>query len=673
MSDITIPGITSKYNTDKIIEGLMKLERIPLTKMEDRQSTYSEQKDVWLEISKKLSTLRDSAKALYGFQNPFQEHTVTSSDEAVLTASATRDAEKKTQQVDVKQIASSDRFLSGSMKRDYTVPPGKYGFSIGNEVVEIAFKGGKLESFAEQINKKGKDLISASVINDTADTSVLLIESLKSGEKNTLELKDDALSFGLEAGLLKKGDSAEYTFPLTLDSVRPWTKPLGDDLYSLSEGTLELLPGGEVSLPSAASFADNSNLVLEITVKIKDLKVDNGPPSSPPAGPDLSSVGHVEYEGIVIKNLPSSIELPPWVPPAAPKARRDMSVIFLQGSSSPLPAPDLSNSPTQTLRLRLSDYVKQLTSLNLRNNNTDMEFIFSNIRIFDPDSRGDYTPAHPVDTAKNSIISLGGIIVKRDTNKIDDLLPGITLNLHGKSEKPVTIKVGPDKDVIKSNVIKFVGYYNQLLSKLQILTSRNASVIEEIDYLTDDEKNKAKDQLGLFQGDITLMNLKARLQQIMMAPYETRDGRDLTLLSQMGISTNTSASGSMGVDSTKLRGYLEIDENKLDSAISDHSEAMKDFFGSDSDGDLINDTGLAFLIDNHVNGYVKTGGLIPIKIQTLDQQLKNINNDIDNYNVRLAEKEQTLREKYGKMEGALSDLQKTSSQIDNFNTQNSGN
>ncbi len=36
MSDITIPGVTSKINSDKIIEGLLKVERIPLERLEKR-------------------------------------------------------------------------------------------------------------------------------------------------------------------------------------------------------------------------------------------------------------------------------------------------------------------------------------------------------------------------------------------------------------------------------------------------------------------------------------------------------------------------------------------------------------------------------------------------------------------------------------------------------------
>ena len=47
MSDISIPGVNSKYGTDKLIEGLMDAERIPLRRLEDQKETYGEQKEVW--------------------------------------------------------------------------------------------------------------------------------------------------------------------------------------------------------------------------------------------------------------------------------------------------------------------------------------------------------------------------------------------------------------------------------------------------------------------------------------------------------------------------------------------------------------------------------------------------------------------------------------------------
>lgn len=44
MSDLIIPGVTSKYNTDKMIEKLMEVERIPLNRLEDTKKTFNEKR-----------------------------------------------------------------------------------------------------------------------------------------------------------------------------------------------------------------------------------------------------------------------------------------------------------------------------------------------------------------------------------------------------------------------------------------------------------------------------------------------------------------------------------------------------------------------------------------------------------------------------------------------------
>jgi flagellar hook-associated protein 2 len=169
------------------------------------------------------------------------------------------------------------------------------------------------------------------------------------------------------------------------------------------------------------------------------------------------------------------------------------------------------------------------------------------------------------------------------------------------------------------------------------------------------------------------MQLKTRLQRVMMNPYVTSGGNELTLLAQLGISTDARSPGTGGLDSAKLRGYLEIDENKLDETISSMLPAVRDLFGRDQDGDLVVDSGIAFLSDTQATAFVQSGGLIPMKLQTLDSQIARTNRDIENYSVRLERKEQQLKEKYSMMEGALENMEKTSQSIDNFSRSSQSN
>jgi flagellar hook-associated protein 2 len=115
MSDISIPGVSnSRFNTQKMIDDLMKLERIPLNRLEGRVETFKKQKVVWQQVNRSIGRLESAAKTLYGFQNPFQNRTGSSSDDSILTASATREAVESTTDIEIIQTAQADRFLSRS-------------------------------------------------------------------------------------------------------------------------------------------------------------------------------------------------------------------------------------------------------------------------------------------------------------------------------------------------------------------------------------------------------------------------------------------------------------------------------------------------------------------------------------------------------------------------------
>ena len=81
MSDIYVPGIRSRFNTDKLIEDLMAVERIPRDRSEKQIETYQAEKGFWQELGRRISSLRDSSRFLFSFQNPFAERSAVSSDE----------------------------------------------------------------------------------------------------------------------------------------------------------------------------------------------------------------------------------------------------------------------------------------------------------------------------------------------------------------------------------------------------------------------------------------------------------------------------------------------------------------------------------------------------------------------------------------------------------------
>ncbi len=671
MSDISIPGVNSSYNTGKLIEKMMEVERIPLERMEDTVSTYQEQKRVWQDINRNITQFREQARSLYGFQNPFRERIATSSNESVLTATATREAFEDEKTVVVKQKATSDRFLSSSLEKGHQISSGTYGFSVGEETVRFSFRGGTLEEFAKAVTENGEGIVKAGVVNDTSNTRVLLVESMKTGKENQLTFLDESRNLGIATGILKQSDDKSYRFELTGNTVRPWEKPLSEEMFSVTDTGITVPPGGEFSLPLSRRLAVSDNLMMRVEVEVRSLEKEQPEVPSPPPGPKVPDGGEITYSDITIENLPSQVDLPEWQPPPPPKRVDDMTVLYLQDSGTPVPVKDLPASGTVTVEIPLSQYVDSLSSLMVRNRNTHRVIEFKNIQVFDPDQRGDYNPARPIEQARDAVITVDGVEIRRASNAIDDALPGVTLSIQGASEQPVDLVVEPDRETVKESIIRFVGYYNRMLTELNILTRSEQDVVDSIDYFSDEEREQAMERLGLFQGDITLNQMKNRLQRIMMDPYETGAGSDINLMAEIGISTNAArVSAGQGLNNTRLRGYLEIDENKLDESLETNFEQVRRLFGYDSDGDLVVDTGVAFTAENYTKPYAQSGGIIASRIQGIDMRISRTDREIDNYTDYLSRKEQELRREYGQMEGALENMQQSSEALRNLSRNN---
>ena len=667
MSDINIPGVSSRFNTDKMIERLMEVERIPLTRLEDQLAVYKNKKNYCQDINRSITRVRDTARNLYSFQNPFLNRKAFSSDPGALSATADRTAVEEKKELRIIQVAAADRFLSGSLPRDFRVLEGDYKFTIGEKEVGFNYKGGTLTDFADTVNRRGRDLISARVIRNTQNTQVILFESLQQGSDNRLQFENAALELALKTETLKKNIQEERSIKTDSQAVQAWTRPVSAQTVSFDNNEITLKPSGEVLIPVNPPLR-NKNLVLEITVQIKNLPEDSSAEVIP-EGPAALARETIQFEGIILENEPSKVDLPIITPPPKPIRVDNLSVLYASDGRREAALPALKDTEDrQTIEVPLSTIGDSLNSVMAKNSNTHREISIQSIRIYDPTAIGDFSPLNPLSVAQDSLIEMDGIEVVRKGNVIDDLIPGVTLNLLNPSDKKITLSVEPDREGIKESIINFIGHYNRLLAEINILTSRDANVIEEIGYFTDTEREKAGERLGAFQGESTLTQMRSRLQTIMMNPYTTSLERELSLLAQIGISTNATR-GAAGYDASRLRGYLEMNEETFDAALLTKLNAVRELFGNDTDGDLVIDSGVAFALDTYARAFVDTGGIISYRIRSIDNQISSTNRDISSMQDRLVQKERDIQLQYGIMEGDVNTMERSSQNLDNLPNQ----
>lgn len=673
MSDLSIPGVgTSKYGSDKIVEALMKVERVPRERAAAELKGYEDQKSVWLDMSRRLSSFRDDARNLYSFKNPFSSRLAKSSNEEVLTATATREALEATSSVLVKRPAAADRFISANLAKDYKVPAGTYKFTVGDKSIELNYGGGGLQDFADSLSRKGRDLLKASVVSVTTDTKALIIESRKTGAKNRLGFSGDAEKLALAAGIVERATSKEQV----LDPARPSAWQKGLDPAAVKGAELDIAAGAEAKLPLGAK-AQAQGLVLELKYRLVPIPEGQAAPSAPP-GPSLGPANQASYGDVTVQGAPSDTALPAWSAPQPPPRVEDRVMAFAlapDGSSKALPALQ-DGEGIQTQTIELSPYGGpgggEIAALGLRSRDTTRRLELLGARVYDPKESGGLRPKHAIATAQDALVSVDGVDTIRDSNDISDVIPGVTLSVKSASDKPVSLKVEPDRKAVKDALIAFVGTYNRIMAQINILTRNDEALVDEISYFSDDEKKSAKEHLGILGNDSTLSFVKNSLQQTMMNSYG--DGNStIRLLAQLGISTDSAKSGSgQGYNVSKMRGYLEIDEETLDKVLASDFEGVRDLFGKDSDGDLVVDSGAAYRLESIIKPFVETAGIISLKTGTLDKQISADKTKIANLDAQLADKEAALKAKYATMESTLNQLEGSSSSIDNFSKQGSG-
>ncbi len=641
-------------DTSKMVDDLMEVERIPVRRMERQVETYETQRQTWQSLSRQVGRLRDTARSLYGFENPFRDRIASSSNESIIRATATRQASEGLDEVTVLQTAGRDRFASHPLATDYRVPSGKYDFSVGEESRSFRFTGGSLRDFASEINRRMEGIVKATVVPNTSTSSVIIFEGQREGAEAQLNFGEDAVSFMEEIGVL--------------------TQPRPEKSISLlHDETLLLEPGSSEQLRLPAPFDIEEGMVLRFQARSENLEREEWTPPDAPPGVEPDTPGETTLKDVTVRNELLGFDLPEPEVPQPPPFREDNQAMSILGGGTEQALPALPTSDSFTkVEIPASELLTRTTGFTFQNRNTHRNLEVRNIEILDPNIRSGSVPVNALETARDARLEYSGVEIQRNSNEIDDLIPGVTLSLRRSSPEPVEIDVQPDRERGKEKIIEFIGYYNQVIRDINIYTRTEQTLIDQIEYFSESERETMEERLGIFQGDSSLNQLRNRMQTIMMNPYDTGPEGSFRLLSQIGISTNASGAGS-GYDASRLRGYLEINESVLDDALARDFQSAGLLFGRDSDGDLSVDSGAAVALEQFVTPYVRTGGIIAGRTDGINTRIDQTQNRITRYNDRLEDYEQQLRIDFGRMEGMMQQLEESSQALDRLNTQGTQN
>lgn len=654
MSNIYVPGLGDKYQTKEMVDRLMEVERAKLTKLEKQEEVIRIEKNAWFKVNNVLSSLNTASKTLYGFRSPFSDKVVESSHPHIVTATATRSAVPDLKQIQVKKIAQAIRIASDNIKSDYHVKEGMYKINLGEQELKLYYSGGSIQDFVKQINSKFKGTLKASVTRSTPETVKVIFESLKTGKQNQISFTGDLMKeLALDTGMAKQG----ITFDKHIDFQAGRAV---NNKKEIQNSEITLKPEKQIRIPFPITV--KPSYILELDMAVTDVGKSEEQEKKPPTGPNLKSLGEVEVGGFIVKGE-KSISALPEIKQKQPETVKKEPVIsdkyisFYKQASRTVELPELEvEENIKKIRIPLSDFFSdgdEFDHIEFHNQNTDKILHIKDAHIFDPQSLGGIQLKNVLRQPEDAKFTVDGIEITRPTNEVSDVIDSITLNLRNPGNTEVNLQIDYDFERMKNTILNMIEKYNISMDELNIIT--NSRVGEE---------------KGIFAGDITLNSIKNRLREITMNSYATGDYQGINMLSQIGISTNESWRNS-GMDTGKLKGYLEVNEEKLLTALRQYPEAVKDLFGYDADNDLVVDSGIGFLLNKYLDAYTKRQtGIIAGRISLADRRIAENEKKIVDYNAYLEKKEKELKEKFMKMESAVESMNQNAKKLDNFNQQN---
>lgn len=174
----------------------------------------------------------------------------------------------------------------------------------------------------------------------------------------------------------------------------------------------------------------------------------------------------------------------------------------------------------------------------------DEPFVVPNIK---------FDSLNPVNqTAMDAQVKVDGITFKRNTNVLEDVVPGLTLTLKNTTTSPATIDLTRDNSGVKTKMAALVQAYNDA-----------TSIFKEVA----DPKSTLATYGATLVGDSTVRSVKQQLREMIMGPSST-PGTGVSALWQMGVS----------IDQT---GTMTVDNNKLDTVLKDnYADVVKTFTGN---------------------------------------------------------------------------------------------
>jgi flagellar capping protein FliD len=164
------------------------------------------------------------------------------------------------------------------------------------------------------------------------------------------------------------------------------------------------------------------------------------------------------------------------------------------------------------------------------------------------------------ETAKgeDALLKANGLTITRESNSIQEVVPGVTLNLLSADVgKPISIVVAPDTAGIQEKIQDFVNAYNEFKKFSDDLTSYNSE----------------SDQAGLLLGDSTIRGIQSQVRSMISQPIAGLSGTKYRSLTELGVNTDKNNDYLLEFDPAIFAKAIREERDTVVSIMSKSGEA----------------------------------------------------------------------------------------------------
>lgn len=612
-----ISGLGSGLDIDTMIRQLMQAERVPLDKLVQKKQTLEWQRDDYRAVNARFLELRNAAFDMK-LQSKYLARSASSSDNAVVTASAGAGAAAGIYTIQVDQLARSAQLTSNA-------PVG-----AGDASTKLSDLGLLEDTMLTIQGDKGTVTIGV----NTGDTLAMLAGKINAvGNMTGVQGNYDATldRFFLVSG--KTGDASAI-------SLRSADSSLLSDVMKLAtvpaagESSLYI---GRVSFENAAAAID-SDLSAAQTLQI--------------------TYDNVDYDFQINKNTTISSLIS--AVNSSDLGKAGVSAFVNSDGKLAFSAPD------DTKNVTFSSYVPNAPDGSpgtLPAGDTD---ILETLGLAVVDRYDDIALTEAAAQGTNALIQFNGVSGSYESNTFS--INGITFTAKQANGIEQTVSVANDVDGIFENIKAFVDLYNKTIDAVNSeLTER---VYREYLPLTDEQKEEMSEKeielweerakSGLLRNDPILSQALSSMRTALNSIVQGLPSGNLKQMFEIGITTGSYAE----------RGKLYIEESKLRAAIADRPEEVAALFTSD-DGIAGVDSGdgLAARLYNQTEAVLarlkeKAGTGTSVDTSTMiGRDLFNVDTRMRNLTERLQAVEDRYYRQFTAMEQFLNEMNAQSAYI----------